>query len=215
MRKLMFPMVAVALAAALVASVSFAGDKSEKADKKKDKVTAVQLGDPAPTFSLQDQDGKTVNLADHAGKIVVLEWFNNECPYVVKHYSKGDMQKLADKYEEKGVVWLAINTTKGKTNADNKAIASEWKIDRPILNDSTGEVGRAYGAKTTPHMYILDKEGKVVYMGAIDNDRSSDQSKIASATNYVAKALDEVLAGSSVSEPQTKPYGCSVKYASK
>jgi len=170
----------------------------------------VKIGAPAPTFALQDQDGKTVDLAQFKGKIVVLEWFNNDCPYVKKHYTQGYMQKLADKWEEKGVVWLAINTTKGKDNAANKAIAEEWKMDRPILNDTKGTAAKAYGAKTTPHMFIINAEGNLAYMGAIDSDKSSDPSKVEGATNYVSKALSEMLVGTAVSEPETRPYGCGV-----
>src|SRR5450432_725454 len=171
------------------------------------------IGAPAPMFALQDQSGKQVNLADYAGKIVVLEWFNNECPFVKKQYTTGNMNSIAKKYEDKGVVWLAINTTEGKTNADNKQVAAEWNMDRPILNDSTGKVGHAYASQNTPTMYILDKPGNLAYQGAIDNKPDPDPKTINGATNYVAKALDEMLAGQSVSEPKTKAYGCSVKYA--
>jgi peroxiredoxin len=172
-----------------------------------------QIGKPAPEWTATCQEGKSHKLSDFAGKIVVLEWFNDQCPYVVKHYSGGHMNKLAKKYMDKGVVWLAVNSSNFTTNEANAKIAGEWKIERPILNDASGQIGKAYGAKTTPHMFIIDKEGKLAYMGAIDSDSSSDSSKIDGATNYVAKALDELLAGQSVSEPQTKAYGCSVKYA--
>ena len=178
-----------------------------------EKSAGPSIGAPAPLFSLQDQNGKTVSLADFSGKIVVLEWFNNECPFVKKQYKTGNMNSLAKKYGEQGVIWLAINTTEGKTNADNKAIASEWNMDRPILNDSAGDVGHAYKSQNTPTMYIIDKQGTLAYWGAIDSKPTPDASDISSSTNYVAKALDEMLAGQSVSEPKTKAYGCSVKYA--
>ncbi len=193
-----------------LAIVSLLAARGVAADKPQ---SAAQIGAAAPTFSLQDQDGKTVALSDYAGKIVVLEWFNEECPFVVKHYKSGNMNDLASKYAGKDVVWLAINSTKGKTNDNNKAIASEWKIERPILNDATGEVGEAYGSKNTPTMYIIDKQGNLAYWGAIDNQPNPDPKSLEGATNYVSKALDELLAGQSVSEPKTKPYGCSVKYA--
>jgi peroxiredoxin len=193
----------VALCVALV-SLAFAADKPMKAPA---------IGEEAPLFSLQDQDGKSVSLADYRGKFVVLEWFNNECPFVQKWYNAGDMNKLAGKYAGKDVAWLAINTTHGKTNADNKAAAADFKISRPILNDSNGSVGRAYRATNTPQMIVIDKAGHIAYMGAIDNNNTTDESKTATARNYVSKALDELLGGSSVSEPETKPYGCSVKYA--
>lgn len=180
-----------------------------------EKAEVAALGKPAPDFSLQDQTGKTVSLSDFKGKIVVLEWFNEDCPFVVKHYEKGDMNKTAEKYAAQDVVWLAINSTSGKTNETNAKIAEKWNINRPILNDSTGATGRAYGATNTPHMYIINADGVLVYKGAIDSNKSSKQSDIAGATNYVAQALDELKAGKPVSEPETKAYGCSVKYAKK
>jgi len=194
------------LALAAMLAFSFAGDKEKG-------MAGPKPGDAAPSFALQDQNGQTVTLDQLKGKVVVLEWFNNECPFVQKFYKGGHMNQWASSYMGKDVVWLAINTTSGKTNADNKAIATEWKIDRPILNDSTGEVGHAYGSKNTPTMYIIDKEGKIAYRGAIDNKSVPDTGAISGATNYVAKALDEILAGKPVSEPMTKAYGCSVKYA--
>ncbi|MEO6434930.1 MAG: thioredoxin family protein [Tepidisphaeraceae bacterium] len=214
MQKFLIPLAALAVVA-LAFSVATADhhEKHEK-DKKAGHDHAAKLGEAAPSFSLQDQTGKTHTLSDYAGKVVVLEWFNNDCPYVVKHYSGGAMNATAKKYADKDVVWLAINTTSGKSSDDNKAIAADWKIDRPILSDSTTEVAKAYQSKATPTMYIIDKEGKLVYWGAIDSDNSPDAKKIEGATNYVAKALDEVLAGKPVSEPKTKPYGCGVKYKS-
>jgi peroxiredoxin len=204
MKRVLFSLVAIlTLSAFVVTSVT----AKEKAAAK------AAIGSPAPAWTLQDQDGKSHNLSDFAGKIVVLEWFNNECPYVVKHYKEGHMNALAKKYEAQGVVWLAVNTTKGKSNDDNKKIAGEWKIERPILNDASGTVGTAYGARTTPHMYIINKDGILVYAGAIDSDRSADTSAVSGATNYVAAALDELLAGKPVSKAETNPYGCSVKYA--
>lgn len=209
MCKSMFGFAAVAVMAALVSSFAVAGDGK---DHKHDHGTAAaSIGGAAPQFSLEDQNGKVVNLSDLKDKIVVLEWFNEECPYCAKQYKDGSMQAHGAKYAEKGVVWLAINSTKGKTNADNKQIAGDWKIPFPILNDSTGKVGHAYGAKTTPHMFIINK-GQIAYMGAIDNDAKGDK-KGSEKVNYVSKALDEILAGQSVSEPETKAYGCSVKYA--
>lgn len=204
MKRILFSLVAVLTLSAFVATNVVAREKAK---------AAAAIGQPAPAWTLQDQNGKSHNLSDFAGKIVVLEWFNNECPYVVKHYKEGHMNALAKKYESKGVVWLAINTTKGKTNADNLAIAGEWKIDRPILNDASGTVGKEYGARTTPHMYIIGKDGTLVYAGAIDSDTSADTSAVSGATNYVAAALDELLAGKPVSKAETKSYGCSVKYA--
>src|SRR5688572_4464969 len=207
MRKWTFPAALAAVVAIALVSYGVAGDKGGKHGSG-----MATIGAPAPQFSLQDQTGKTHNLADYNGKIVVLEWFNEECPIVVRHYKADTMNSLASKYAGKDVVWLAINSTAGKTNDANKAAAAEWKMDRPILNDSGGQVGKMYGAKTTPHMYVIDKNGTLAYMGGIDND---DRGNKADKVNYVDKAVSELLAGNSVSEPQSKPYGCSVKYASK
>ncbi|HLL91045.1 MAG TPA: thioredoxin family protein [Tepidisphaeraceae bacterium] len=171
-----------------------------------------KLGQPAPAFSLPDHNGRTVNLSDHAGKVVVLEWFNDECPFVQKHYQDGHMNQLAKRYADKGVVWLTINSTHSKAAADNKAVAGKWKIDRPVLADQDGTVGKAYGATNTPHLYVIDKAGHLAYVGAIDDNPSQDAADVQGAKNYVAQALDEVVAGKPVSEPQTKAYGCTVKY---
>jgi peroxiredoxin len=193
------------VAMALATRVTAGGQKSASS-------SGVKPGDLAPQFALQDQDGRTVNLADFKGKIIVLEWFNNECPYVQRHYKAKTMSTLADKFKSQDVVWLAINSTKTKTNADNKSIAEQWSIGYPILNDSDGAVGHAYGAKNTPHMFIIDKDGKVAYVGGIDNDPEGEKGD--KRINYVEKALDELTAGKPVSEPRTLQYGCTVKYAS-
>ena len=170
------------------------------------------LGATAPPFSLQDQDGKMVSLSDFSGKIVVLEWVNPQCPFVQRHYAAKTMITLANSYASKGVAWIAINSTNSADNAENKSWVSQNSLTYPILNDSTGQVGKAYGSKSTPDMFIIDQSGKLVYEGAIDNDPDGD--KGSDRINYVAKALDEILAGKPVSTPQTKSYGCSVKYAS-
>ncbi|MFN4244412.1 MAG: thioredoxin family protein [Tepidisphaerales bacterium] len=203
MIRLMFVLAAACSLAALAVSQLSASQPAPTA----------AIGQPAPAWTLEDQDGKTHSLADFKGKIVVLEWFNNECPFVVKFYREGHMNRLAAQYMEKGVVWLAVNSTNWHNNEHNRKIAQEWNIQRPILNDSKGDVGRAYGARTTPHMYIINPEGVLVYAGAIDSNPSSNTADISGATNFVAKALDELLAGKPVSQPETRPYGCSVKYA--
>jgi peroxiredoxin len=172
--------------------------------------TDAKVGEKAPAFSLHDQNGRTVSLSDYAGKIVVLEWFNEDCPIVQGHYKDDAMNKLARRYAEKGVVWLAINSTSGKTNQTNQKADSAWKMSRPILNDSAGTVGHAYGATNTPGMFIVNKNGVLAYMGGIDDNESGDKKQV---KNYVAQALDELLAGKAVSQPQTKQYGCTVKYA--
>ena len=189
MRKMIAPLTAFSvLAVALIASAS------------------VKPGDEAPAFSLQDQNGKTANLSDYKGKIVVLEWFNDGCPFVQRHYKAKTMN---DKYKDKDVVWLAINSTAGKKPADNKSAAESMNVDHPILADTDSSVAKAYGAKSTPDMFVIDKDGKIAYEGAIDNDPDGTK---ADKVNYVDKALSEILAGKSVSEPQTESYGCHVHY---
>ena len=171
---------------------------------------AAAVGAPAPGFSLEDQTGRKVSLADYAGKVVVLEWVNPECPFVVRHANAKTMATLAAKYAGKNVVWLGVNTTHFMGNDANAKWIAKHGLPYAILNDSAGEVGRAYGARTTPHMYIIDPAGTLVYAGGIDDDPGG--SKGASAVNYVDRALDEVTSGRPVSMPETKPYGCSVKY---
>jgi peroxiredoxin len=171
---------------------------------------AAAVGAPAPAFSLEDQTGNKVSLADYAGKVVVLEWVNPECPFVVRHANAKTMATLAAKYAAKDVVWLGVNSTHFMNNDANAKWIAKYSLPYPILNDSAGEVGRAYGARTTPHMYIIDPAGKLVYAGGIDDDQGG--SKGASAVNYVDRALDEVTSGKPVSMSETKPYGCSVKY---
>jgi peroxiredoxin len=219
MRKSLLSLAAVAGMAVMVSGFAVAGDKDSKGYGKegKDKAkqhdhaaAAAKVGAPAPLFTLQDQDGKTVNLADYKDKIVVLEWFNEDCPVCAGHYQSGSMPTLAKELIDKGVVYLAVNSTKGKDNASNKKIAGEWNMTFPILNDASGEVGHTYGAKTTPHMYVINK-GILAYAGAIDDNPRGNGTD--AKTNYVRKAVEEIMAGQSVTTPETKPYGCSVKYA--
>ena len=175
------------------------------------------VGKPAPAFTVSDLDGKTVNLADYKGKTVVLEWHNFGCPFVQKHYRSGNMQALQKKYGS-DVVWLAVNSThKGASDwTDPPVLTRQLKdagaVPARYLVDEPGTMGMAYGAKTTPHMYIIDPSGKVVYNGAIDDKRSTDVADVKTAKNYVAAALDEMKAGKPVSVATTAPYGCTVKY---
>jgi len=166
----------------------------------------------APDFTLKNYDGKNVSLSDYKGKIIVIEWFNYECPFVRHHYEKAKtMVKLADKYKDKNVVWLAINSTKHLTTEKNKNFAEKFQLPYPILDDRTGEVGRTYGAKTTPHMFVIDAKGNIAYSGAIDNSPLGSRKE--GVINYVDNALSELTEGKVVSITKTKPYGCSVKYA--
>src|SRR5512133_321818 len=178
------------------------------------------VGAAAPDFSLSDASGKTHSLSEYKGKYVVLEWFNPECPFVKKHYGSDNMQKLQKEYTDKGVVWLTIDSnapgTEGNlTPEEAQKIATSWKThETALLLDPEGNAGRAYGAKNTPNMVIINSEGKIIYRGAIDSKATPNPSDIPSSTNYVKAALDQSLSGKSVSTPETKPYGCSVKYKS-
>jgi len=176
------------------------------------------VGQPAPDFTATDSNGKQHQLSQYRGKTVVLEWTSHECPYVVKHYGSGNMQKLQQEATANGIIWLSIISSKpGKQGhidgtTANQLTASRNASPTAVILDETSEVGELYGAKTTPHMYIIDKDGQLVYMGGIDNIPSADPGDIAKAKNYVRAALDDMAAGRPVSENITRPYGCSVKY---
>ena len=179
---------------------------------------AVEPGEVAPDFTLTDSKGASHKLSDFRGKLVVLEWLNHECPFVKKHYSGGNMQKLQHEYTAKGVVWLSIiSSAPGKQGHRTGPQAEADTKDKnaaptAVLLDPSGEVGKKYDAKTTPEMFVLDKEGKILYAGAIDSIKSTDSADIAKAENHVRQALDAALAGQPVPKPKTTPYGCSVKY---
>jgi len=178
------------------------------------------VGSGAPDFSLSDAKGTTHSLSQYKGKYVVLEWFNPECPFVKKHYGGGNMQKLQDEYTGKGVVCLTINSnapgTEGNITPEQaQKITASWKTHQTaLLLDPEGKAGLAYGAKNTPNMVIINPEGKIAYEGAIDSKATPNPADIPSSTNYIKAALDQSLAGKSISTSQTKPYGCSVKYKS-
>ena len=175
-------------------------------------------GQPAPAFRGVDVNGKPVSLADFRGKTVVLEWNNPNCPFVQKHYTSGNMQSLQQKNTAAGVAWLAVNSTT-ESHSDYMAPAklAAWFGEQKaaptaILMDPKGEIGRAYGAKVTPHMYVIDAKGTLVYAGAIDDKRSANPADVKTATNHVAVALGEVVAGKAVTTPSTTAYGCTIKY---
>lgn len=180
-------------------------------------IAAATVGQSAPGFTVADLSGKPVNLADYKGKTVVLEWHNFGCPFVQKHYRSGNMQALQKKYAG-DVVWLAVNST-NKSAWDYTApekLTTQLKdfgaAPARYLMDEPGTMGHAYGAKTTPHMYIIDPQGKVVYNGAIDDKRSTAVEDVKTAKNYVVAALEEIKAGKPVTTASTTPYGCTVKY---
>ena len=176
------------------------------------------VGSTAPDFSVSDSKGKTHSLSQYKGKYVVLEWFNPDCPFVKKHYGGGNMQKVQEEFTGKGVVWLSVDSSaagkEGNLSAEEaeKKIA-DWKMrSTAFLIDVDGKAGQAYGAKNTPHMFIINPEGKIIYEGAIDSKASPNPADIPTSTNYVRVALVEALAGKKISNPTTRPYGCSVKY---
>ena len=179
---------------------------------------AAIIGKPAPPIELRDSDGKTVRLDAFKGKFVVLEWVNFHCPFVGKHYRSGNMQKLQKKYTDEGVVWLSIcSSAPGKQGYVTGSEAKELEKEKGaapsrFLLDPKGTVGKAYGAKTTPHMFVIDPKGTVVYNGAIDDKPSTNQADIATAKNYLAAALDASMSGKKVEIAASQPYGCSVKY---
>ena len=172
----------------------------------------------APEFALTDTAGRTVKLSDYSGKFVVLEWTNPECPFVRKHYNSGNMQGLQKEWGARDVVWLAVNSTnQASFEFKTGKQMGEWMqaqdaAPKAALIDGTSATGRAYGAKTTPHMFVVDPSGKIIYSGAIDDRRSSNPADAKSANNYVRAALTEALAGKPVTIAATTPYGCSVKY---
>jgi peroxiredoxin len=183
-------------------------------------VNSAAVGKPAPDFTLKDLDGHDVSLGSFRGKVVVLEWFNPGCPFVKASHTKGSLKGTAKKHAAAGVVWLAVNSSapgkQGSDSAANRDAAKTFGLEHPILRDENGAIGRAYGATNTPNMYVIDKNGVLVYAGAIDNspDGEGEAPTGGSLVNYVDAALDDLGAGRPVKTPVTKPYGCSVKYAS-
>jgi peroxiredoxin len=182
-------------------------------------VAAVRVGEPAPNFTATDSYGHQHNLAQYKGKFVVLEWHNRECPYTKKHYDSGNMQKLQKLWTGKGVVWFTvISSAPGQqgyvTAADeNDYVKRMGAAPTAVLLDPSGDLGHLYGAKTTPHMFVINPQGQLIYDGAFDNKPTTEQSDIAGATNYVTAALEEAMAGKPVAVKASQPYGCSVKYA--
>jgi peroxiredoxin len=176
------------------------------------------VGAAAPDFSLPDAGGTTHSLSQYKGKYVVLEWFNPECPFVKKHYGSGNMQKLQADYSSKGVVWLSIDSSapgaEGNLSPEQaQKVMKDWNTKQTaLLLDPDGKAGRSYGARNTPHMFVINPEGKVIYQGAIDSKATPNPNDIPVSTNYVKVALDESMGGKPVSNAKTRPYGCSIKY---
>lgn len=181
---------------------------------------AITIGQPAPAFEVKDASGKLVKLSDFKGKHVVLEWTNPSCPFVVKHYGTQNMQGLQKDAKAKDVVWLSVSSTAPSHSEylapkDLTAKYQSWGASSSaLLMDDDGRVGKTYAARTTPHMFIVDPKGVLVYAGGIDDKRSANPADVATAKNFVKVALGELLVGKPVSTPTSAPYGCSIKYAS-
>ncbi len=179
---------------------------------------APEVGKPSPEFSAVDSNGKTVSLSDYKGKVVVLEWTNDGCPYIQKHYSSNNMQSLQREETAKGVVWLTIiSSAPGEQDYATGPEANELTHSRgaaptAVLLDPDGKIGRLYDARTTPHMFVINTDGTLVYMGGIDDKTTANLADIKTAKNYVRAALESVAAGKPIAQPITRHYGCSVKY---
>lgn len=177
------------------------------------------IGEAAPDFELTDSNGNSHRLSDFRGQLVILEWTNHLCPFVQKHYDSGNMQsQQRTAIDDHGAVWLSIISSKegaqGHVSPDqaNELTASRDAAPTAVLIDEPGDVGRAYAAQVTPHMYIIDPEGTLVYMGGIDSNSSADPADIPDSTQYVLAALDDLAGGQPVAEAVTRPYGCTIKY---
>jgi peroxiredoxin len=204
-------LLAASLAAASLSTVILAGAAL---------AAGPQVGQPAPAFSAQDSNGRTVRLSDYAGKTVVLEWTNHDCPFVMKHYGAHAMQALQAKWTGRGVVWLSvISSAPGEQGAvdgpeANRLTQVRGAAPTAVLLDPAGSLGRAYDARTTPHMFVITPDGTLAYQGGIDDKPSAEPADLKTAKNLVDSALTELAAGKPVSVRSAKPYGCSVKYAS-
>ncbi len=177
------------------------------------------VGEPAPTFVGIDSNGKTHRLADYRGRVVILEWTNHDCPYVRKHYGSDNMQALQRRATDDGVVWLSVISSAPGTQGHvdgagaNRLTAERGARPTAVLLDSKGDIGRVYGARVTPHMYVIDAAGKFAYIGGIDDTPTADPADVKTAKNYVTAALADMKAGRPVAAARTRPYGCTVKYA--
>lgn len=196
--------------------ISNQANAAEPAPKEKSEFARVKIGDAVPNFTLPDLDGKKVSLSDYKGKLVVLEWFNPGCPFVKQvHKAGGIFETRAAQEAKEGTVWLAVNSgapgNQGTGVEKNKAAAAKWNLKHPILLDESGEVGRMFGAKTTPHMFVVSKEGKLIFRGG-PNNAAYGREPAGGVKNYLDDALKAAKAGQPVANADTKPWGCSVKY---
>lgn len=218
MKKAMIVVIAAVVLAGLGWTIAAKVAEADRTEKFANGLKEPAIGSPAPALTLTDTKGKQHNLADYKGKYVVLEWVNFGCPFVKKHYESGNMQATQKKAVDKGVVWLSVcSSAEGKQGhmaaTDwNEEIAARKMASTAVLIDESGAVGKVYGAKTTPHMYVVNPDGVLIYKGAIDDKPSTNKDDIPGARNHVLAALDESMAGKPVSMASTTPYGCSVKY---
>lgn len=203
------PLIATAIIGLVLSPVAMAKDAP---------MVVPEIGKAAPAFTAQDTNGNDVSLEALKGKVVVLEWTNHECPFVVKHYKTNNMQSLQEKAQELGVTWVSIvSSAEGKQGAvsaeeANKVIEDQGIKSTHRILDPSGELGKLYGAKTTPHMFVIDKDGNLAYQGAIDDNPSPRQSAVEGANNYVLAAMTSLVDGTEIAVSETRPYGCSVKY---
>jgi peroxiredoxin len=217
-----FGIALIALAIVLVARAATVGPAAPGFAGKDSRGNAehtARVGQAAPAFSGKDSQGKTESLDQYRGKYVVLEWTNRTCPFTRKHYESGNMQALQQQWTDKGVVWLTVLSSspgeQGYLTAaqENAQIEHVHAHPTAAILDPSGEIGRLYSAKTTPHMFVIDPQGKLIYAGAIDDKATTDTADVKSAKNYVSAALTEAMAGQPIEVASTRPYGCSVKYA--
>ena len=179
---------------------------------------AARVGERAPDFTATDSNGKTHTLSEYAGKYVVLEWTNRDCPFTKKHYASGNMQQLQREWTSRGIIWLTVASSapgaQGYVTAaqENEYLKETGAAPSAVLLDPTGQLGHLYDAKTTPHMFVINPQGTLIYDGAIDDRPTTDLGDVKGARNYVSLALEEAMAGKSVGVPTSRPYGCSVKY---
>jgi peroxiredoxin len=212
--------IAAIVLVARAATVGPAAPGAAEKDSQGNAGHAARVGQAAPTFSGKDSQGKTESLEQYRGKYVVLEWTNRTCPFTKKHYDSGNMQALQQQWTGKGVVWLTVLSSSPSHTGDGYLTASEENAyieqvhahPTAALLDPSGEIGRLYSAKTTPHMFVIDPQGKLIYAGAIDDKPTTDTADVKGSKNYVSAALTEAMAGQPVEVASTRPYGCSVKY---
>lgn len=213
-----FPLILTAMCAFAFTPVAYADEKPMEVAEEVVAVSGPVIGEPAPTFTATDTNGNVVNLEDLKGKVVVLEWTNHECPFVIKHYKTGNMQSLQAKAQELGVTWVSIvSSAAGKQGAINAEESNAVIIEKDIKSahrilDPEGIIGALYDAKTTPHMFVIDVDGNLAYQGAIDDNPSPRQSAVKDANNYVLAAMTALVDGTKIEVAETRSYGCSVKY---